>query len=219
MLPNNTERLISRLVADLRPITTLYRPVSRCILWCAATLMLVFVVVHYLGGLRPDIHLIWYKPFFVSDAILLLMACITASLAAFSFAIPDTTVQSSIKLLLVIATISWLFLCGRTFFASDVFAEIRLGDFGAGPRHCLMDLTIMLLAPLLLVFFMLRRGAPTFQLLTGYAATLAAASGAALGMRFFCPLDGGIHLLIWHFSPVVTYAVGGAFIGQKFLKW
>lgn len=219
MLPNNTERLISRLVADLRPITTLHPPVSRCILWCTGALILVCVVVHYLGGLRPDIHLIWYNPSFVFDTILLLMACITASLAAFSLAIPDTTVRFSIKLLLVVATMSLLVLCSRAFFMSDVFAEMRMGDFDAGSHHCLMDLTIMLLAPLFSVFFMLRRGATTFQLLPGYAATLAAASGAALGMRFFCPLDGGIHLLIWHFSPVVTYAVGGAVIGQKFLKW
>jgi hypothetical protein len=69
------------------------------------------------------------------------------------------------------------------------------------------------------LFLWLRRGAPvapaTAGLYLGIAAT--ALGSAAYGLA--CPLDGAVHLGVWHVAPVAIGALVGRFAIAPLLRW
>lgn len=217
MRSQETQQLISKLVADLKPVPVISRTIVRGAWWLFFSGVTVSLSLYFLGGPRPDITYVWKYSQFLLDVAFLLLATITATLVAFRLSVPDTKVRYSNKILLFISTGSWIFLCLKCFLASDISSHIE-DTFTLKPMHCLADLALMSLPALSIFFLMLTKSASTHIWWTGYAAALASTSIAALGARSLCSLDFETHLLIWHFLPIGLYALVGAALTRICLK-
>lgn len=215
----DTNELVSKLVDELKPVKQL--PSAKCcsVYWGGMAAFLVVGAVIVLGGVRPDFLEIIRRPVFLFENIAMLVAGLLAASVAFQLRVPQAVITRPIKGLLTAATAIWIFEVIRCYLnASDLASEARL-DFAHYIHDCLIDLTLMMAIPAAFMFFMLKKGATTQALWAGYAALLATASFAALGMRYLCASDDPAHLLVWHFLPVVVYAAIGSLIGRTLLRW
>ena len=66
---------------------------------------------------------------------------------------------------------------------------------------------------------MLRGSAPLQARWTGGLAGLASLSLGALGTQFVCTNDAAAHHLLWHFTPVVLFALASAAVGSSLFGW
>jgi hypothetical protein len=80
---------------------------------------------------------------------------------------------------------------------------------------------IMLTAPISTawMFAVLRMGATTRSWWPGLWGGASMACVGAFFMHLVCPHDNPLHLMMWHFVPVMTLMSAGAFAGRWVLKW
>ena len=75
------------------------------------------------------------------------------------------------------------------------------------------------LLPALWMFFLMRNFASTHPYSAGSIALLSAFSMGALSLRLTESTDSIMHVVQWHYLPMVVAGVLGLWLGKKFLKW
>lgn len=201
--------LVSRLVADLVPVPRLASPGRR------AALFGIFAAVAVGGGVglagtRPDLLSKLCEPAFVVDAALVALLFGCSTIAALQSAVPGERSAAARATVLVLA--AWLFSSAQAFYAESQQAAFVLGV------RCVERVAALSALPALVLIAMLRRAAPLRAEVSGLFALLASSSAAALGARALCSKDDGLHLLLWHWGPVMVTAMMGAFMGRLVLR-
>jgi hypothetical protein len=106
--------------------------------------------------------------------------------------------RMELGLLLVITVASALALLHQ-----PINLVMPIGNFIRQGLPCLFAIAMFAALPLLVLFWAVRRGAP----LAGGVSGALAGAGAFLFsfalMRVDCPIDEGLHLLMWHFLPAL----------------
>lgn len=211
-MSTDTEDLIGKLTAELKPV----RPVAP--VWQRAAVLTVLALGAVFGlifaftqGLRPDWRYMLSLHSCQVGAIFL--AGVLAAFAAFTLSVPDTKIRPHVTAMIGLASTLW-----GVIILQEVLAGWPLTT-SVAERNCLTDFSMLLVLPFAAGIFMAARGAPVWRGWAGYSVTLSAASFAALGMRFLCPSEEPGHLLVWHFLPVVVFALFGSLFGEILLKW
>jgi hypothetical protein len=205
-----TENLIHELATRGQPIPRIERPFVRFLRWALfATLCVVAGVAAF--GLRPDAGPAVRSPTFLLLAVLTLALGTSSALSAFMMSVPDR-VQP--WLFAVPATVLAL---GLGVLAGDV---VSAGSPRAGDGiTCVGKILALALLPSALLFHMLRKAAPLRLGGVGALAALSAVATGALGAQFMCRHDGPLHILLWHYVPVVLLSGVGILLGRLLLKW
>lgn len=68
-------------------------------------------------------------------------------------------------------------------------------------------------------FWVARRAAPTRPLLTGALIGLCAGALGLFATQFICAHENFLHLVVWHFVPVVSLVGAAGLWGQRTLRW
>jgi hypothetical protein len=90
---------------------------------------------------------------------------------------------------------------------------------GSNSLICLLSIPLLSLAPLAMLVWALRQGAPTSPVLAGASAgVLAAASGAIL-YAFHCFDDSPMFVMTWYSLAGALVTAVGAFLGHRLLRW
>jgi len=137
----------------------------------------------------------------------------SAAFAAANLSFPDNYQRKYSLLLLPLSLLA--------FIVGLIFAYLENGAAPL-PSHsiiCLLCITMFSMIPAAWMFFLLRRQAPTNLKMAGSVALIAACSIGALTLRLSENTDSIIHLIYWHYLPMVGYALIGAWLGKKILKW
>ncbi len=195
MRDTDTADLVDSLASSLTPVRPIWAPGRRMAFWSLA--QLVFAVALVGGSTRPDL-----APRLHSTAYLLelaLLACATLLLArsALAAAIPGAE-RWRIAGLAFLAGTTALALSGAAGFdttqAIDSFARIGV--------PCAVHTILLSLLPAAWLMVAAYRGAPLHPARAGM---VAGAAGFLLGftmMRLMCPVDEGLHMMVWHALPV-----------------
>lgn len=212
----DTEQLIQKLSAGATPVTPV-RPrthVARLL----AGLLLYLVTVQWLLGVRPDIGVQLGRPFFVGELALLVTLMVTAVTGAVYGMYPDKQQKHSV--LSVPYGVAALLL---------VFMLIQLGmpmdpamvmpDPHAHTVECTIYIGVAALIPAALLFAYIRKGASVVPLRSGALVVLAASAIGAFTLRLFEAIDLPSHHLLWHYVPNLFFALIGALLGRKLLRW
>jgi len=208
-----TDDLINQLTADLKPVRRLPAPIVRVLCVLAFTIVVLAAAIALLThGPRADLMTMLGRVGYLSQNISFLVAGIFAGLAAFRLSVPDVKIRPGTYALIFLATAIWLVHIIALSF------EGGLDGVEVAQRNCLTDLSLFMVVPLAATAFMLTRGAPIWRGWAGYAMVLSIGSFCAIGMRFLCPNDQPAHLLVWHFMPVMVFALIGIFLGKILLK-
>lgn len=209
-----TSALIEEMAAELRPVKSLN--MRDGLLMVAGAALLSAVGVELLAGLWRGIWNGEASSFFIlTNGLLLVLGC-AATTSVLRMASPRVGNQHEGP--------RWasLGVAVLPFAALMTLIGDEHGDAGLDTLHGMMCMGSAMAASSLtafVLFLWLRRGAvvapATAGLHLGVAST--ALGSAAYGLA--CPLDGAVHLGLWHVLPVVLGAVIGRYLMAPLLRW
>ncbi|MCC7036994.1 MAG: DUF1109 family protein [Alphaproteobacteria bacterium] len=204
----DTDKLIAQLGRDLKPVKPLAGAGTLALILASLSLAATFGAIEiFTKGIRSDWQVMFGAHLCQTAGIF--AAGVLAAYAAFKLSVPDTRIRTPERVILGLASFIWVLLIA--------------GQIGAEPpkpgyRNCLTDFSLLFIIPFAAGVFMTTRAAPVWYGWAGYALALSVGSFSALGMRFACPNEQPAHLLVWHYLPVLGFAIVGIALGQILLK-
>jgi len=206
-----TESLISDLSHDLKSVKPLQRPWLRTLRWFGILIpycALAVLVLHFFGKLPTPV----VDSQFVWEQIFAILTGITAAMAAFASTIPGR--GRGYLAWPLVPMLGWLATLGQACF--------RQTTGGFSFQHnllCLPFIVILGTPPAIILWTMLRRGAPLTPAGTAALAALAAAGVGNFCVRLVHAEDVSVMLVVWHVGGIfVLTAVTSAF-GRSLLNW
>jgi hypothetical protein len=206
---------IQQLAEHAQPVARLLAPWRRTVLWLAASLVYVsMVVAAYLwadSGLPSSI-----EPRLVLELAAILATAVTAAIAAFSSVVPGRDWR--FLLLPLIPLSVWLATLGHGCLQDwRVFGIVGLqvrADWG-----CAIPALIVSALPAGMMLLMLRRGAPLVPAVSLALGVLATGAIANFGLRIFHAGDLSIQILVWHAGGAVVVSLIASLAGPRVLPW
>jgi hypothetical protein len=195
--------VVDRLVSELRPVRALPPPWRRLLAW----LVVGAAVVVVYGAVDPRLDLgalLGSARFHIE---LLVLTAVTAALAwlALRAAVPGllpARMPVAAGVLVGVVVLSAI--------VHPIASDVSMGTFLARGGGCLRATLLLGIVPALVLLAAVARGAPTAPGWTGALAGGAAMVVAYAAMRLHCPIDDGLHLLVWHATALpVGLALGG----------
>jgi hypothetical protein len=210
-----TQELIEALESNCTPVCPLAHPLTRALAWSALSLLYIGATVWAIGP-HSNLGARFGDWKFAIESGAALLTGVMAAGAAFCAGCPGRPIWER--------------------FAPVPFVAIWLGGLSAGcwsdwvdygpaglTIHLDFGRAVAILAvgsiPFLLMFAMVRRGAPVAPKSTMGLAALAAASLAAFAIGLLQRPDSNIMALAWQFGTVVALAALAAILGRLFLRW
>jgi len=168
-------------------------------------------------GVRPDIGSALQTWRFVAK-IAILLACLAAALwASAQLARPDADRRRVLAALLVpvaalAAAVAWEL-------ATTSAETWQARAIGTNSRLCLTAVTLLAVAPLVLLLAALRAGAPRSPAIAGAVAGLLAGSVGAVLYGLHCFDDSPLFVALWYSPAIALVALAGALAGSRALRW
>jgi hypothetical protein len=210
---DNIEQLIAGLSKDVQALKPSPRPWLLSLKWLAVAIAYLVVSLAF-SGVRPDILTEFHKPWFVAEIVLLAGIFVSTALSAAVLAFPDLHQQRRTAFAPV-----WMF---ALFALVMLFAWLADNPPSPLPMHsfeCTISILLFSLLPTAGIFYAMRQFASTHLHLSGIVAVLFAFSTGALWLRLHEQTDSIIHLIEWHYLPMIAVAAVGWWLGKKILKW
>ena len=210
-----TNDLIYSLAADAKPVSRLAQPAMRALLWFGLSIAYAGIASFFLG-FRADLDLKLTEPSFLLELAAVAHTSLMAAAAAFCATCPGRPKWERFAPLPFLAL--WLATLGHGCWQDWV----QLGPSGLAIHPDLVCLPIILalsIAPGVLIFVMIKRGAPLAPFSTTALGTLAAASVAAVALRLTHVPDASIMVLVWQFGSVGLLTALTALFGRRLLRW
>lgn len=204
-----TNDLIGRLSRLEPPKQVLPSYGKRLLKWSIAGLFCTCVGVAVFG-FRSDLHDVAITPGFLIQAALLLIASVLSAFTAFALSVPGTSGRHSGRLVALSLLLWAIFLVVSLIVSRNFVSGVGL--------FCMRDIFVLGIIPGILLFTMIRAAAPFRSAITGLLTTLSAAGLGALGVQFICKNDNPLHILLWHFIPVLLVGLAGIFLGRVFYQ-
>ncbi|MBU1426301.1 MAG: DUF1109 domain-containing protein [Gammaproteobacteria bacterium] len=207
------EQLIAGLSKDTQAVQPAPRPWLLGLKWLgAATAYLVVTLA--ISGTRPDLLLQFHKPWFVAEIVLLTGIFVSTALSAAILSFPDLHQQRRAAFAPV-----WMFALFALVLFFSWLADNPPSPLPVHSFECTINIFIFSLLPSAGIFYAMRQFASTHLRLSGIVAVLFAFSTGALWLRLHEQTDSIIHLIEWHYLPMIAVAALGWWLGKKLLKW
>jgi hypothetical protein len=206
-----SDNLIENLAKDLEPVRGGSQRLPPSLRWFAVTILCVGTGVSLLG-LRSDIISAIYSISFWLQLSLIVLLSISAISAAFILSIPGHD-KTKIVPWLVGAPLSMWFLQFLVGISWDNLSTPWQGYF------CSTEILALGILPGAFLIFLIRKSAPTNLGLTGTFGMIGTAAAAAVGTHFTCSLQEPMHLMLFHFAPILVIGAVGILIGKRLLRW
>lgn len=210
-----TEELIRALTANCPPVRPLPHPCWRTIIWFTISLGYVAALVGTLG-LHSGVYAKLSDWRFLTEIVAELLTSMMAAAGALCAGCPGRPIWERFApapfLLLWLTSLSER--CWRDWLA--------YGAAGLAITTDLMSPLIIMavsIGPGILIFGMIRQGAPIAPASTMALAALASSTLGATAFRLFHADEASITVLAWQFGPVAALSALGALLGRFCLRW
>lgn len=209
----NIDELINKLAQDATPVKPAPHPYMlglKLTGWAAAYLVLSLA----LSGLRPDLSAKLHQAWFVAEIAALFGILVATSVGAALLSFPDMHQKHGAIFAPVLMFGVFLLVILLAWHADNPPAPLPVHSF-----ECTLSITLMSLLPASWTFYAMRKVASTHAKSAGSIALLSAFSVGALWLRLHEVNDSILHLLEWHYLPMIAVGIAGLWLGKKFLKW
>jgi hypothetical protein len=210
---DNMEQLIRTLTDDAAKLQPAPHPFLVSFKWIvAASAYLAMILV--ISGLRPDILQAIENPWFVVELVTLFGIFVATSMSTSLLAFPDLHQKRFIAFAPLLMFV--LFLVVIFFAWSTDHPPASLPDHTYECAYCIILVSLL---PAAWTFYSLRKLASIHYRLAGGLALLSAASIGALWLRLYEVNDSIIHVVEWHYLPMLLIGFIGLWLGEIILKW
>jgi len=210
---NDINQLVEMLATDASPV----RPapsafmLSFKLMGAAAAYLAVSLAI---SGMRPDLIEKLHSPWFAAEIALLILIFASTSLSVALLGFPDlhqnpgATYAPAAVFLVFLAVIFFAWI------ADTPPAPLPMHSF-----QCTLGIMMVSILPAMWTFYALRQYASTHHRLAGSIALLSSFSVGALWLRLHELNDSVIHLIQWHYLPMLGIGLLGIGLGKVLLKW
>jgi hypothetical protein len=211
----DTESLIRGLAKDTLPSAPRLSMVLAGAL--AASAIAGGVVFFAMLGPRPDIALAAQTPRFLFKFVLTLALALTAASAFAALSRPGAPVAWATRLLAVAPMLALAAVVAELFMLPSGQWEARW--IGTNAALCLTFIPLIGLAPLAILLWAMRQGAPTSPRAAGALAGLLAGGIAATFYAAHCFDDSPLFVATWYTLAIALLTLVGAVAGGRLLRW
>lgn len=216
-MTKNLDDLINKLSSEIKPVKSMPNP----IFWVMGLFLVLgfyAIILQMVSGLRSDLVLQLGRFSFTAELILVFLLLLSSLVAAVLVMYPDSYQKSPLlKLPVGFFVLTLVFLTAQLFMMPNVLMVIP--EVISHKMECTICIGTIALIPSALLFVALRQGATTHPLQAGLFVVLAASSLGYLFLRLYEPVDSVAHVLIWHYLPMIVFALFGVLLGKAILKW
>ena len=210
---SNIDELISKLAQDTAPVKRVPHPFLLSIEWMVVAGFYLAVSL-MISGTRHDLWLELHKPWFVAEIAALAGIFISTSLSAALLSYPDLHQKRRIAYAPLATSVLFVLVMCFAWRADNPPAPLPVHSF-----ECTLSITLMSLLPAVWTFYVMRKFASTQTHWAGGIAFLFAFSIGALWLRLYENTDSIMHVIEWHYLPMIGFGIIGMWLGKAVLKW
>jgi len=213
-----TKNLIEELAKKAEPVKQAMSPLLKTGIFVLISLLYIAFMVWAFYTPRQDFISKLSTLAFGTEQFIALLIGVLAAAASLWISTPGKAGGKPLKYtaggLLVLLIITLLF-------GEDMHNSFHALDMNMLLRgtHCSFDIMVFALPPLFLLFYLIKKLAPTKPALAGFFAVLSVVAFSYLAIRATCAQDNIHHQMSSHILPLFIYITAGYFIGSKFLRW
>lgn len=207
------DELIGKLAQDAVAVKLAPHPYLLSLKWVSGAMIYLLLSLIF-TGLRPDIGLQLQRPWFIAEIAALFGILITTSLCAALLSFPDLHQMRRITFSPVIAFAIFLLVMLFAWQADNPPAALPAHRF-----ECTACISLFAVLPAAWIFFDMRKFSSTHFNWAGSIALLSAFSVGALWERLHEVNDSILHVVEWHYLPMIAFGIVGVWLGKIMLKW
>ncbi len=210
---NNIEQLVATLSKDAATVKPAPHPYGLGLKWLGLALAYLAISLAVFG-MRPDLARALQNPWFVAELAALFGMLVTTALSAALLAFPDLYQKRRLAMAPAGMFVQFVLLMAFSWHADVPPAPLPAHSF-----ECSLSILLFSLLPAVAIFQILRRYAGTHPQLSGIVAVLFAFTTGAFWLRLHESNDSIIHVIEWHYLPMLAVILVGYWSGKKMLKW
>ena len=209
----NIDELIATLAEEPVAVKPALHPYALSLKWIVFAALYLLVAILF-SRTRPDLMIKLHQPLFVAEIVALTGIFTESTLSAALLSFPDLHQMHrkafaplpAFALLLTVMFLAWL-------------ADHPGSPLPVHSVECTVSITLFSLLPAAWTFFEMRKFASTRYHLAGSIALLSAFSVGALWLRLHEATDSIMHIVEWHYLPMLGIGIFGWLLGGRLLKW
>ncbi|MCR4302823.1 MAG: DUF1109 domain-containing protein [Gallionella sp.] len=207
------DELIDKLAQDAPTVKPAPHPVVLSLEWTmvAAVYLGVSLII---SGLRPDLMLKLQEPLFLAEIAALTGIVVTTCLSAALLSFPDLHQMRRAAFAPAIVFALFVLVILIAWRADSPPAPPPVHSF-----ECTFSITMLAVLPAVWTFHVMRKFASTHHYWAGSIALLFAFSIGALWLRLYELNDSVMHVIEWHYLPMIFVGLAGMWLGRAILKW
>jgi hypothetical protein len=209
----NIDELISKLAQDTATVKRAPHPFMLSIEWMVVAAFYLAVSL-MISNARHDLLLKLHDPWFAAEIAALAGIFISTSLSAALLSYPDLYQKRRIAFAPIVTFALFVLVIFLAWQADNPPAPLPAHSF-----ECTISITLVALLPAAWTFYVMGKFASTHTHWAGGIAFLFAFSIGALWLRLYEQNDSIVHVIEWHYLPMLGFGIIGMWLGKKVLKW
>lgn len=210
---SNVDDLINKLAQDTATVKRAPHPYMLSIQWMAVA-MFYLAVSLLISGTRYELLAKLHDFWFAAEIAALAGIFISTSLSAALLSYPDLHQKRRIAyaptvmfaLFVLVMLLAWQ-------------ADIPPAPLPTHNIECTLSIMLLALLPAAWTLYVMRKFASTHTNWAGSIALLFAFSTGALWLRLYEENDSILHVIEWHYLPMMAFGLAGMWLGKALLKW
>jgi len=207
------DKLINKLAQDTAPVKRAPHPFLLSIEWIVVAVFYIAASL-MISGTRHDLWAELHNTWFAAEIVALVGIFISTSLSAALLSYPDMHQKRHIAL--APAAMFALFVLVMFF---SWRADNPPSPLPVHSVECTLSISLLSILPAIWTFYVMRKFASTHSHWAGGIALLFAFSIGALWLRLYEQTDSIIHVIEWHYLPMIGVGILGMWLGKVVLKW
>ena len=209
----NIDELITRLAQDAATVKHAPHPFMLCMQWMAVAAIYLGVAL-LISGTRHDLLPVLQQPWLAAEFAALFGIFISTSLSAALLSYPDLHQMRRIALAPIVAFALFVLVIFFAWRADSPPAPLPVHSV-----ECTMSILLLSILPAAWTLYVMRKFASTHYQWAGSTALLFAFSIGAIWLRLYELNDSIIHIIEWHYLPMIGFGIFGMWLGKTVLKW
>ena len=205
--------LIAKLAQEALAVKPAPHPFVLSLTWMAVAMVYLGISLAF-SGLRPDLMLKLQEPWFAAEiaalAGIFVATCWSAALLSF----PDLHQMRRAAFAPVIMFALFVLVIFLAWLADIPPAPQPVHSF-----ECTGSITLLAVLPAAWILYVMRKFASTHHHLAGSITLLFAFSIGAIWLRLYEINDSIMHVIQWHYLPMIGICFIGIWLGKMALKW